>query len=65
MKDCKKVYHSKMLNDNYIMENGNVVFKSGPVYTKREMALVKDMSDEEKITLHIIKQEFGGTIEEV
>lgn len=59
----KKRYRSEIIGETFtIVNTGGILFDSGVYYSPIEIKKVKGLTDSEKITTHLIKKEFHGTI---
>ena len=60
----KKRYRSEIIGDVFTIEdNGGILFESGVYYSPAELEKVKGLTNSEKITMHLLKKEFQGTIQ--
>jgi len=63
-KTKRKRYLSIILNDIFTIEDdGGVLFESGVYYSPAEVEKVKEFTDDEIITAHLLKKTFQGTIQ--
>jgi hypothetical protein len=57
-----EIYHSAVLDDDYVRDGGGAVFRSGVKYTSREINLIKGISKETLQMIHKLKFEFHGEV---
>jgi len=54
--------YSKILKQNITVNDNSVTCEDGTIYSRAEMQLIKDLTDEEKFKLHKVKKIFRGEI---